>query len=889
MLRWIFKKKEADIAAPAAKTATESAAAGRSAPSIADVPSKTDWQLKLQEAMGDDMALLALARAGAPLEVMQTAISALNDEAGLKLAEREFRNKDRRVHRLVKLRYLAVVAQREARRQAAQLIETANALAAEPLIPANRLVELDRGWQSLDAALLDATQRDDFATAFAQLSALTRERGDQVLKIERWTAQARSELTHLRTACAAAAAGTQDRHHLDEARARARAVLESAPEETAIDTLRDALRVALQQCEEVDARVALLDDLLQAPSETEAAPVADPYANDGAPVSVKTPHDLAARWQQLPPLTDALLGETLNHRFEQWRHARHHAHQARRAQRVERAKDVKRAARDEATATLSTTLERAEAALAAGQLAETSKLLFEIDELTHRSGVVVALRPRIELLQAEYARLKGWQHWGGGLARDELVLQAEALAASTGEAGDRVKSIKQLAEAIDDLRTRWKELDRLGGATSRSMWARFDGALKLAYQPVAANIAVQRAAREQNLQARNQLVEALNAVALPDMSEGAAVPDWKSIATEIERFHSEWRKLGPLEHTVPHKERGRLVERMGAAVERLEAPLSETRRGAQLVRERLIDRAKALAAEANGNAQGRELIGQVRELQTEWQQHAKALPLARAAENALWAEFKTAIDAIFSAREAVFSARDAEFKVHGAERALLIERLEGMAAKTPANALKRNLAEVEAQWERAGPAPRQDASALESRFRSARDAVRRLLADTARRDWHATCEALAAKLALCQEYEHSEAGPAEKAALEQRWSGLATLPAAWEQALVRRVSNVGADQPDPSPLTPSTADLLLQLEAALEMPSPPAFQEMRRALKLQAMKAALEGRQNSAVSALAPNALLAAVLARTGLDAAQRERLSAIVAALFNRGPMGEG
>ncbi len=889
MLSWIFKKKEAAVAAPAANAATEPAAAGRSAQSIAGVPSKIDWQLKLQEAMGDDTALLALAHAGAPLDVMQAAVSALTSEAALKLAEREFRNKDRRVHRLAKLRHLAVVAQREARQQAAQLIETAKALANEPLIPANRLVELDRAWQALNTTLLDATQRNDFATALAQLSALTRERGDDTLKIERWTAQARSALAHLRTACADAAAGTHDRRHLAAAGATARAVFESAPAGDAIDALRDALRVALQHCEQVDARLAVLDDLLQVLSRPEPAPVADPHPNDAAPETAETPHDPAVRWQQLPPLVDTLLGDALNHRFEQWRHARDHAHQARRAQRVEQAKDVKRAARNEATDTLAAALERAEAALAAGHLADTNRLLVEIDELAHRGGAVAALRARSDLLQTEYARLKGWQHWGGGLARDELVLQAEALAATTGDADARVvkQSIKQQGEVIDDLRARWKELDRLGGATSRSMWQRFDEALTAAYQPVAAHMAAQRAAREQNLQARNQLVEALNAVALPDMNEGDAAPDWKLIAVEIEHFHTDWRKLGPLEHTVPHKERGKLVERMGAAVERLEVRLNEARRGAQLMRERLIARAKELSAEANTSAQGRELIGQVRELQAEWQHQAKAMPLARAADNTLWTEFKTAIDTIFSAREAAFSARDAEFKAHGAERATLIERLEGMAADTPPTALKRTLAEVEAQWQRAGPAPRQDAAALESRFRSARDTVRQLLADGARRDWHTTCDALAAKLALCQEYEHSEDSAAAKAALEQRWPGLPALPVAWEQALVQRASLIGVAQVGTSPITASTADLLLQLEAALELASPPAFEEARRALKLQAMKAALEGRQTAAAAALAPDSLLAAALGRTGLDGAQRERLSAIVAALFNRGPMG--
>src|SRR5204862_4213158 len=126
---------------------------------------------------------------------------------------------------------------------------------------------------------------------------------------------------------------------------------------------------------------------------------------------------------------------------------------------------------------------------------------------------------------------------------------------------------------------------------------------------------------------RNSLVEALNAVALPDASDGDAVPDWKALAAALGHFHTEWRKLGPVEHTVPHKQREPLMARMGTAVARLETPLNEARRGAQLVRERLIGRAKALAAEAGSGAPGRELVDKVRQLQAEWQQHARELPL----------------------------------------------------------------------------------------------------------------------------------------------------------------------------------------------------------------------------------------------------------------------
>ncbi|MGZ5131061.1 MAG: DUF349 domain-containing protein [Caldimonas sp.] len=892
MLDWI-KKNKAPGSERAEGSAAEPPAGADAAQAEADAVAAIDWEQRLRAAIGDDTALLGLAREGAPVDVKVAAVAALASEAALKIAEREHRDRDRRVHRLAKQRYLAQVASRETREHARLLIEAAQALVDQPLVPANRLVELHRAWQALDLTLLDAAQRAEFDALLTRLAALTRERGDHTLKLERWTAEARQALARLHAACAAAAAGTHDRAHLGAAGAAAQAVLEAAPIEDASAALRDSLQTALQGCARLDERLAVLDELLQpAPADGPAA-APEPAAGDAVAEPTAPPRDPASRWLELAPLADAGLAEALALRFEQWRQAREQAREAHRAERRERARERERERRTERTGSLATALEQAEAALSAGHLADTHKHLVEIDELVHGGASATALRSRIEAVQGEYTRLKGWQHWGGGVARDDLVLQAEALAAATlGEPGAKIVklSIRQQAEVIDDLRARWKELDRLGGATSRSLWQRFDAALKAAYRPVAAHLDVQRAARLQNLQARDQLVAALNAVALPDPDSGSA-PDWKALAAALERFHGDWRRLGPLEHTVPHKERDKLLERMGAAVQRLEAPLNEARRGAQAERERLVAAAQALAAEASvgAGARGREWIGRARDLQAEWQRQAAALPLARAVEKALWSRFKADIDAVFNARDAAFNARDAEFKAHGAERAALIERLTALPDDTPPAELKRMLAEVDARWQRAGPAPRGDAAALDSRFRSARDAARQLLATHAQRSWHSVCDALAAKLALCEELEDSVDAAEAKAAIGQRWAEQPALPPAWEQALARRASSTGAASGGGVRGTASIDDLLLQLEAAFQLESPPDFAAARRELKLRALKAALEGRQPAGPAPLAPDELLAAALGRAALAAVQRERLRRVIAALRDRGPTGAG
>jgi hypothetical protein len=822
-----------------------------------------DWSPRLHAATGDDAALLALIREASPLDVKLAAIAALATEEALKSAEREFRDHDRRVHRLAKQRYGLAVAQREARAQASRLIEDARRLSSEALIPLNYLVDIDRAWQALDIPLLDPGQRDEYAALMAHMAALASERADQPLKLKRWTEQARDALASLQASCAAAAAGEPDRERLATAGAAARAVIDAAPDEAASSTLLDDLARAVDLAPQLDERLAVLDS------------------------DART---LAERWAQLAPLADASLEARLQERFAQWQQSQEQWRAQRRAEQRARERERQHALREQRTQALSTLLESAEAALAAGHLAPTHGHLVEIDRLLAGGASAGALRGRIDALQAQVAQLEGWQHWSGGRARDELVQQAEELAAATGGSGAEAHtvklSIKQRADLIDDMRARWKELDRLGGATSRTLWQRFDAALKTAHEPVVRQAAAQRAAREQNQQARERLLAEWEAVPLPGPAEDGTMPDWRPLAAALDHFQAAWRKLGPIEHTVPHPARGPLVERVNAAVQRLETPLQDARRVARLQREPLLARARALATEVGAGALGRDLVDKARELQAQWQQQARTMPLARADEHALWGEFKTAIDAAFGAREAAFQAREAAFRAQGAERAALIGRLDSLGADTPAEQLKRTLAEVDALWQRVGPAPRNDAPALEARFRQARDAVRRRLDDSAGRAWHATCDALEAKLALCDERARSADPVAATADIALRWSALPALPEPLEQALAQHAGLPSAAAPSgDGPVMVPTDELLLQLEAAWGLASPPAFEAARRLLKLQAMKAALETRRPAKAPAT-PQQGLVELLRRTTLDALQRERLAAIVSALRRRGSL---
>ena len=926
MLSWIFKKKDTSVpaktAAPADKglpaAAAPQAAAERAAERQAQqVAAAALWSQRLEQALGDDRALLALAKESPLVDIKLAAVRALADEASLQAAEREFRSHDRRVHQAAKQRHAALKARRDTAERAAGLVRSATALLDDPLIPANRLVELDRGWQALDADLVDAAVKAEFAELSARLTALTHARGEQQAAVQRWTTQATQVLERLGPACLEAAAGRQTRDELALAGDGARQILAALPAPDTAPALAAQLQAALTQAAAIGERLALLDDLQQPPP---AVPAADTVATDAplepsvapaagtapggeaaekaeeagaaeaapsepAPESAAAARSSAAaeRWKALPAIADAGIVRLLNERFEAWQRAQAPRRAAPAEKRAPR-NETPKAARPQRSTTLEPLLLQAEAALAAGQLALTHQHLMAMEPLAHpEAAVEPAQRSRLHAVQAEYARLKGWQQWGGGRARDDLVLEAEALAASTAaaEASGSKLPIKAQTEAIDDLRKRWKELDRLGGATSQALWKRFDEAAKLAYQPVAAHLAQLETARQANLATRQALLDTLDAVPLVDagLSDPAAVSaGWKELARALDHFQVEWRKLGPVEHTVPRKAQKALLDRQATSLARVEQPLHEARRLAQAERERLVARAQALGSEAAPHAA--ELVHRVRELQAEWQQHARSLPLNRQVENSLWAEFKAATDAVFAQREAAFSARDAVLKEHLAAREALVARVEALDADTPAGEIKRTLAEANAQWRNAGEAPRQQATALEQRFRAACMQAQALLADSAQRLWQATCDSLLAKLALC---EAREAGG--EADVDAAWNALPALPPLWERALAERKSSAPGGETD----CVATDAALLQLEAALDLPSPAEHQAARRELKLLAMKAALEGRQAAGSGPAPVDQLMAGVLGHKHLDDTRRARLRALLAGLRAAQPPGRG
>ena len=405
------------------------------------------------------------------------------------------------------------------------------------------------------------------------------------------------------------------------------------------------------------------------------------------------------------------------------------------------------------------TMDALEGALQQGSLAHAAELDKALKE-TKGTGMRLTApqADRLAHLRAELKRLSDWARWGGNVSREELIKTVEALTTQN-------LAMAELAKKVGSMRERWKALDSLSGAAPKSLWERFDHACTVAYAPAAAHFKHLADERHANAARGEALVQEAHAE-IARLESGEA--DWKHVAGTVQRMRLAWSHLGAIDR----KDKKRLDQQFAAALTTLQGPLEEQRKAEMDGREELIDAVAAL------DPHDRHAIDRLREIQARWQEHARALPLERKAEQALWARFRAECDKLFASRKDSAHALDVERRAHEAAKEAISARLEAAApSATPATAGKL-LREAAAEWLAIGPVPRAHEARVDKRYHEAIARVQHH-ADLARRAaGMALAGAVRDKLRACQELEASLAEPGQpvsSADWRTRWAAL--LPA----------------------------------------------------------------------------------------------------------------
>ncbi|SMP78168.1 DUF349 domain-containing protein [Noviherbaspirillum suwonense] len=756
----------------------------------------------------------------------------LHSRACLEQVLQAMRNTDRRVARLMQQRLDALDQEEKRAAQADDAIAQAERLVQLPLLMVNQVTELDHAWRRIGDA--PAPQRERFDASREQL----RQRLQAQTELQRALLDAGTALTRLIEAAPAmpAAEASQQLETLEASiathlaspeagslpKARVQAVQEQAAQLKA--QLGKQLAAQAQREEALQARLAALD-AWEAQAGQDAAQL-----DDAA---------LRVTWQSLPGVSDA---PELDQRFDALaatvRAARRPAEAERPApasMKTPAPAPVSAQDQAEARAAMDAALGAMESALEEGSLqaaAEQDRALRAMDFKTMRPGEEAL--SRLSRLRAELARLQGWARWGGNVSREELLKAAQDLATQEMAVAER-------ATKVGSLRERWKSLDASAGPASRDAWLRFDAACTEAYAPVAEHFRQLAEERRQNLDHAAALTAEVSAHAESLGLEGEpSAVDWKGVAAYVSRATQSWQKLGPIER----RERKAAEAAFGAALDLLRKPLAAQQQREVARRESLIAEVEALDAGAP------RVTDTLKAIQERWQEQARALPLSRADEQALWQRFRHACDALFAERKESARTLDAERQQHLERRQALCATLEA-AVDAPVATLGQLLRDSAAAWREIGPVPRAAQQQIDDRYDAATAALRQRVDQARQAAADAQAALLQQKFALCRQAEQAlvdgALDDARREALQEAWRALPALGGGNERIMAARFEAAIAGTDAGRDALHRNRDLvmeeILQMEIRLGVESPPELSQERLKQQIQVLQSSLRSGQ----------------------------------------------
>lgn len=209
---------------------------------------------------------------------------------------------------------------------------------------------------------------------------------------------------------------------------------------------------------------------------------------------------------------------------------------------------------------------------------------------------------------------------------------------------------------------------------------------------------------------RLAIVEEAEALAARD----PATVQWKSTGQVMDALFERWQDAQRSTARIPKGEANDLWKRFRDARSSIDsqrrayfAELDATQSAARQEKESILARAEALAGS------GGDAIGTYRTLMDEWKRSGRA---GKRVDDALWARFRAAGDALYAAKAEVVAAQDAEFGGNLEAKLALLAEAEPLLKATDAQSARATLTSIQRRWDSAGKVPREQVRQVEDRL-----------------------------------------------------------------------------------------------------------------------------------------------------------------------------
>lgn len=207
-------------------------------------------------------------------------------------------------------------------------------------------------------------------------------------------------------------------------------------------------------------------------------------------------------------------------------------------------------------------------------------------------------------------------------------------------------------------------------------------------------------------------------------AQDPAKAQWKQVTASIDEIFARWQKHQAEGPRLPKNEANELWKRFRAARATIDthrksffSELDSVHKEARAAKQALVEKAQALVGK------GAEGIPTYRTLLEQWKAAGRA---GKKFDDALWAQFKEAGDALYSAKSEVEAQDSVEFTANLQLKEALLAEAEPLTAETDRTKAKEALLRIQTRWDAIGKVPRDRVKSIEDRLRRVENAVRKL-------------------------------------------------------------------------------------------------------------------------------------------------------------------
>jgi hypothetical protein len=278
-------------------------------------------------------------------------------------------------------------------------------------------------------------------------------------------------------------------------------------------------------------------------------------------------------------------------------------------------------------------------------------------------------------------------------------------------ASDVAKTVNTLratittANAVGDLAALQTRLDALGGTVTELTQKQSEES---------------KAATAAAIAEREALVVEAETIAAADPAKA----QWKQVTAAMDDIFARWQKHQADGPRLPKNEANELWKRFRAARSTVDAhrktffaELDSVHKDARAAKQALVEKAQALVGK------GPDGIAEYRTLLERWKAAGRA---GKKFDDALWAAFKDAGDALYSAKSEVDARDNVEFEANLKLKEELLTEAEPLLTATDRQKAKDALLSIQRRWDSIGKVPRDKVKVIEDRLRRIETAVRKL-------------------------------------------------------------------------------------------------------------------------------------------------------------------